>query len=132
VRERRNDSVRNWGGGWFDGSSGLDRGSEGRLRQLSAQDCAEAQKVAPDQYSTFAKQQCAAQGATFKAALVAFDTKNGVKRDRASSDADMQLDDYLATSQEKYAAKVKFDAPPKAAPAPAPVVPAAAPAPKKD
>ena len=70
--------------------------------------------------------------ATFKAALVAFDTKNGVKRDRASSDADMQLDDYLATSQEKYAAKVKFDAPPKAAPAPAPVVPAAAPAPKKD
>jgi hypothetical protein len=93
---------------------------------------AEAQKVAPDQYSTFAKQQCAAQGATFKAALVAFDTKNGVKRDRASSDADMQLDDYLATSQEKYAAKVKFDAPPKAAPAPAPVVPAAAPAPKKD
>jgi len=93
---------------------------------------AEAQKVAPDQYSAFAKQQCAAQGATFKAALVAFDTKNGVKRDRASSDADMQLDDYLATSQEKYAAKVKFDAPPPAAPAPAPVVPAAAPAPKKD
>lgn len=97
---------------------------------------AEAQKVAPDQYNTFAKQQCAAEGAKFKAALVAFDTKNGVKRERAASDADDQLDDYLATSQEKYAARVKFDTPKAAAataPAPAaPVVPAAAPAPKKE
>ncbi|MCL6682973.1 hypothetical protein [Sphingomonas alba] len=101
------------------------------LHKIQSQ--AEAQKVAPDQYSAFAKQQCSSQGATFKAALVAFDTKNGVKRDRASSDADMQLDDYVASSQEKYAAKVKFDAPRAApAPAPAPVVAAAAPAPKKD
>jgi len=96
---------------------------------------AEAQKVAPDQYNDFAKQQCAAEGAKFKAALIAFDTKNGVKRGQAASDADMQLDDYLATSQEKYAAKAKFNAPKTAAPAPAstaPIVAAAAPVPKKD
>ncbi len=97
------------------------------LKKASLQ--AAAQKVAPDQYSAFAKQQCSGPGDSFKGALVAFDTKNGVKRAKASSDADLQLDDYIASSQEKYEAKANFAA--KPAPA-APVVPAAAPAPKKD
>jgi hypothetical protein len=66
---------------------------------------AAAQQVAPDQYSAFATQQCSAQAASFKAALVAFDVKNGVKRAQASSDAQLQLDDYLAMSAEKYEAK---------------------------
>ena len=90
---------------------------------------AAAQQVAPDQYSAFAVQQCAAAGARFKAALVAFDTKNGVKRAQAASDAQLQLDDYVAMSAEKYETKV-----PKAkAPVTPPPVQAAAPAqPKGD
>jgi hypothetical protein len=89
---------------------------------------AEAQQVAPDQFSAFAKQQCAASGASFKAALMAFDIKNGIKRSQAASDADLQLEDYLSVSQEKYQARVKFSAKPSP---PAPVQ-AAAPAPKQD
>ena len=96
------------------------------LKKASLQ--AAAQQVAPDQYSAFAAQQCAAAGASFKGALVAFDTKNGVKRSTASSDAQAQLDDYIATSAEKYEAKNPGLA--KAQPAPSvtpPPVPAAAP-----
>jgi hypothetical protein len=88
---------------------------------------AAAQQVAADQYGAFAMQQCSASGASFKAALVAFDVKNGVKRGQAASDAQLQIDDYLAMSVEKYEAK---------APKPKPVLPpapvqAAAPAPPK-
>jgi len=96
------------------------------LKKASLQ--ASAQQVAPDQYSAFAKQQCAAAGANFKGALVAFDVKNGVKRDRASSDAQLQLDDYLAMSAEKYESKATFA---KAKPPPTPtpnVTPAPVPA----
>ena len=77
---------------------------------------AAAQQVAPDQYSAFAAQQCSGPGDSFKAALVAFDTKNGVKKAQAMSDAQAQLDDYIAMSAEKYEAK----APKKVSPAPAP------------
>ena len=99
------------------------------LKKASLQ--AAAQKVAPNQYSAFANQQCTAQATSLKSALVAFDTKNGVKKAQASSDAQAQLDDYVASSQEKYEAKAAANAPPPPAPAPAPVVQAAA-APKKD
>ena len=77
---------------------------------------ATAQQVAADQFSAFAMQQCAAAGANFKAALVAFDVKNGVKRAQAASDAQLQIDDYLAMSAEKYEAR---------APKPKPVMPPA-------
>lgn len=90
---------------------------------------AAAQQIAPDQYSAFASQQCAAQGASFKAALVAFDVKNGVKKAQAAEDAQLQLDDYLAVSLEKYEAKAKVKARPMT---PAQPVQAAAPAPPKD
>jgi hypothetical protein len=95
------------------------------LKKASLQ--AAAQQVAPDQYPAFAAQQCAGQATSFKAALVAFDTKNGVKRAQASSDAQLQVDDYVAMSSEKYEAK----APKKALPTPPPPVQAAA-APKQD
>jgi hypothetical protein len=79
---------------------------------------ATAQKMAPEQYSAFATGQCAAAAAKFKAALIAFDTKNGVKRARADSDAQLQLEDYVAMSAEKYAARAPK---PKSVATPAPV-----------
>jgi hypothetical protein len=94
------------------------------LKKTSQQ--AVAQQVAPDQYSAYAARQCASASASFKAALVAFDTKNGVKRSRAESDAQLQVDDYIAMSTEKYEAKApKPRTAPNVTPAP---VPAAAPA----
>jgi hypothetical protein len=99
------------------------------LKKASQQ--AVTQQVAPDQYSVFAAQQCAASAAGLKAALIAFDSKNGVKRAKAASDAQLQVDDYLATSAEKYESKATFAKAKTPAPAPnvtpAPV-PAAAPA----
>ena len=96
------------------------------LKKASLQ--AAAQQVAPDQYPAFAKQQCLAPSDSFKSALIAFDTKNGVKRGQATSDAQLQLDDYVAMSAEKYEAKA-----PKPRPSPTPPpVQAAAPAPKQD
>lgn len=80
------------------------------LKQASLQ--AAAKQVSPDQYSAFANQQCSSQAASFKGALVAFDVKNGVKRSQASSDAQLQLDDYLAMSLEKYESKVGKSASP--------------------
>ena len=68
-------------------------------------------------------QQCSAHGASFKAALVAFDVKNGVKKRQAASDAQMQIDDYVAMSAEKYESKAAFNAKPKPSPTPAPVAP---------
>ncbi len=77
---------------------------------------AAAQQIAPDQYRAFAAGHCAESAGKFRAALVAFDVKNGIKRARATEDAQMQLDDYLAVSVDKYQAK---------APKPKPTVPPA-------
>lgn len=98
------------------------------LKKASLQ--ASAQQVAPDQYRAFAMQHCGASGASFKAAVVAFDVKNGVKKTQASSDAQLQVDDYVAMSAEKYEAKATFaKAKPIPAPAPTPnVTPAPVPA----
>ena len=84
---------------------------------------AAAQQVAPDQYSAFASQQCAAQAERFKSVLIAFDTKNGIKKAQATEDAQLQVEDFLAVSAEKYQSK----APKKPAQPPQPVQ-AAAPA----
>jgi hypothetical protein len=101
------------------------------LKKASLQ--ASAQKVAPDQYSAFAMQQCSAAGASFKSALVAFDVKNGVKRAQAASDAQLQIDDYLAMSAEKYESKASFaKATPEPSVTPAPVPAAAQTEPKSD
>jgi uncharacterized protein (DUF1800 family) len=86
------------------------------LKKASQQ--AVTQQVAPDQYSVFAAQQCAASAAGLKAALIAFDAKNGVKRGKAAADAQLQVDDYVATSAEKYESKATF-AKAKTTPAPA-------------
>lgn len=106
------------------------------LKKASLQ--ALAQQVAPDQYRAFAMQQCAAPSTSFKGALVAFDVKNGVKRAQASSDAQLQVDDYLAMSAEKYESKASFakakppSTPPAQSVTPAPVPAAAQAEPKSD
>lgn len=86
---------------------------------------AAAQQVAADQYSAFASQQCSSQAERFKSALIAFDTKNGIKRARAAEDAQLQLEDYLGVSVEKYQAKApkKPTQPPQPAQEAAPVQP---------
>ena len=65
---------------------------------------AEAMKtnVAADGLTPHMRATCSAQAAKLKSALVAFDMKNGISRKQAGADADLQLDDYYATQEDKY------------------------------
>jgi len=86
------------------------------LKQANAK--ATSEKVEPAAYPDFIRGLCTAEAATFKNALISFDVKNGVKRGQASSDADLQIDDYIAGSTDNYGSRFAA-AKPKAAPPPA-------------
>lgn len=70
------------------------------LRSAVAQ--ASTNKLAADAIVSHMRQACDAPAGRLKAALVAFDVKNGISRKQAAEDADLQLDDYYATQEEKY------------------------------
>lgn len=72
------------------------------LRQASAK--ASGASVPSADYAKFAATECAAKADALRAGLVSFDVKNGIKRAQAASDAQMQIDDYLSMSAEKYQA----------------------------
>jgi hypothetical protein len=78
-------------------------------------------KVGADGFDGFVRSNCSSQATSLKGALVSFDVKNGVARKQASSDADLMIDDYLATSLDNYKARM---------PAAATAAPVAAAAPK--
>ena len=111
------------------------------LKQASVQ--AKKTKVAGDAYEAFARTTCSAQITGLRDALIGFEVKNGTKRKDAASDADMTVDDYLASSVDNYKfltgvdaenAKAEADYKAKAAATAAPAAqatPAAAPKPPK-
>ena len=103
----------------------------GCLREASAK--AEKEKVAGEAIDAYLRNACSVQMGTLKSAVVAFRTKNGMARKVASADADMTVDDYVATTVDKYQFMAQMNAPKPAAQA-APAVqatPAAAPQPPK-
>ncbi|MCA1652658.1 MAG: hypothetical protein ABR588_04670 [Sphingomicrobium sp.] len=63
-----------------------------------------AAKIAPDGFTAFAKESCAAQQAGFRSALIAYDVKAGWTRKKAEPDADSQIGDYLADWGDRYKA----------------------------
>ena len=95
----------------------------GCLRESSAK--AEQEKVAAESIETYLRSACTVQMGSLKNAVVAFRTKNGMTKKAAAEDADMTVDDYLATSVDKYQFMAQSNAP-KAAPAAAPQAQAAA------
>ena len=95
----------------------------GCLRESSAK--AEQEKVAAESIETYLRNACTVQMGSLKNAVVAFRTKNGMTKKAAAEDADMTVDDYLATSVDKYQFMAQSNAP-KAAPAAAPQAQAAA------
>lgn len=106
------------------------------LKEAAVQ--AKKDKVGGDAYEAYARGACGAQISGLRDALIGFEVKNGTKRKDAAQDADMTVDDYLASSVDNYkflagvaADNAKADAKSKAAaatPAPA-ATPAAAPQP---
>jgi hypothetical protein len=99
----------------------------GCLRDAAAK--AKTEKVAGDGIENYLKTACTVPMGSLKEALIAFRMKNGMTRKAASSDADMTVEDYVATPADNYKFMAQMDAPKPAAPAvAAPVVtPAAAP-----
>jgi hypothetical protein len=101
----------------------------GCLREAATK--AKSEKVSGDSIETYLRNACTVQMGTLKGALVAFRMKNGMTRKAASSDADMTVDDYVATPADNYKFMVSYEGPKQAA-APAkaatpPATPAAVP-----
>ncbi|GAA4757818.1 hypothetical protein GCM10023264_27500 [Sphingomonas daechungensis] len=72
------------------------------LKQASAE--AKDQKVATDAFSAFARQKCSAQESGFKSAIWAFDSKNKMSKKESESNAEAQVEDFVATASDHYAA----------------------------
>jgi len=66
---------------------------------------AKAAKLSADALSANLKQSCAASGASFRAALIAFDVKNKVARSQATADAQAQTDELLTGMVDQYRAR---------------------------
>lgn len=88
---------------------------------------ATGEKVAGDAYEAFVRNMCSAQLEALRSAVVGFNLKNGMARRAATEDANMMIDDYLASSIDHYKFMASTNEPPKAAapaPAAAPTMPA--------
>jgi len=72
----------------------------GCLKEASEK--AAKEKVAGDAFEAYARNACSVQLGSLKSAVVAFRTKNGMGKKAAGDDADMTVDDYVATSVDKY------------------------------
>lgn len=97
----------------------------GCLREAASK--ATSEKVAPDAIEAYLRNACTVQMDTLKSALIAFRVKNGMAKKTAASDADMTVDDYVATPVEKYQFMATLNAPKAATPAATPApTPAAA------
>src|SRR5437868_1376196 len=96
----------------------------GCLREAATK--AKSEKVTGDAIETYLRTACTAQMGALKDALVAFRLKNGMTRKAASSDAQMTVDDYVATPADNYKFMADMDkkasppAPSGATPAPTP------------
>ena len=78
------------------------------------------EKVAGNAYEAYARNACSVQMGSLKNAVVAFRMKNGMAKKAAADDADMTVDDYVATSVDKYQFMADMNKPQAASPAPAP------------
>ena len=99
----------------------------GCLREAASK--AKSEKVPGDGIEVYLKNACTPQMGTLKDALIAFRMKNGMARKAAASDADMTVEDYVATPADNY--KFMADANKPAAHAVPTVTPAAATQPPK-
>jgi hypothetical protein len=96
------------------------------LKESSAK--ANTEKVTGDAFDGWVRGACNAQMTTLRNAIVGFNMKNGMSHREAASDADMTVDDYVASSVDhyKFMAEVNKPAATAAATAPAATPPVAA------
>jgi hypothetical protein len=68
----------------------------------SATASAKAAKVGVDDFKAYAHKTCAEAETNLKSKLSAFNVKNGMSRNAAAADAQLQLEDYLFTAEDNY------------------------------
>ena len=96
----------------------------GCLRDAAAK--ATSEKVSGDAIEAYLRNACSGEMGTLKSAIIAFRVKNGMARKAAASDADMTVDDYVATPVDNYQFLAAERAP-KTDVVPPPVTPASNP-----
>ena len=84
-------------------------GARSALRTCLKSATAEAktQKMANDAVAVFIRQKCSAQETSFKSAVWAFDSKNKVSKKQSESDANVQIEDFVATAASRYQAELQ-------------------------
>jgi hypothetical protein len=88
---------------------------------------AKTDKLTVDAFKTFARSHCSTQEQGFTAAIWAFDAKNKVSKRQSAEDAQLQIEDIIASASDRYEFETK-SAVPKPTPAPTPAAtPAATP-----
>jgi hypothetical protein len=100
----------------------------GCLREAVAK--ASSEKVSGDGIEAYLAKACSGQMQTLKGAIIDFRVKNGMSRKAAVSDADMTVEDYVATPADNYKYLASMNEPAKPATPPAPI-PASASQPPK-
>lgn len=88
---------------------------------------ASSEKVGGDAIEAYLRNACSAEMQSLKSAVIAFRTKNGMSKKAAADDANMTVDDYVATPVDKYKFMAERNAPAQAAQA-APAAPQPTPA----
>jgi hypothetical protein len=101
-----------------------------------AKEKATSEKVAGDAFEAYARAACSGQLTTLKNALIGFSLKNGMARKAAASDADMTIDDYVASTVDNYKFMAEVNSPTPAKPvatavAAAPAAPSVTPPPTR-
>jgi len=93
----------------------------GCLREAAAK--ATTEKVSADAIEDYLSKACTVQMSTLKSAVVAFRVKNGMSRKAAADDAEMTVEDYIASPADNYKFMATLNAPktaPDKSPAPTP------------
>lgn len=98
----------------------------GCLREAAEK--AKSEKVAGPGIEAYLRNACSAKMNTLKSVLIDFRLKNGMSRKAAASDADMTVDDYIATPVDNYKFMADLEKPKAAAPAASNATPAPTPA----
>ncbi|MEA3080842.1 MAG: hypothetical protein QOD54_510 [Sphingomonadales bacterium] len=98
----------------------------GCLRE--AADKAKGEKVTGDAIEAYLRNACSGKMSTLKNALIDFRLKNGMSRKAAASDADMTVDDYVATPADNYKFMADLQKPKSSPPAASSAKPAPIPA----
>jgi hypothetical protein len=98
----------------------------GCLREAASK--AKSEKVPADGIEAYLKTACTVKMGSLKSALISFRMKNGMSAKAAASDAEMTVDDYVATPADNYKFMANMEAPkPVTAPAKPVATPASAP-----